>query len=69
MSFLCTHHLHDAGDWGGDIVFKFFILAYVRMYVHPPVRMCACTSVRGPVRLRLRHLNQVETILLSEVAS
>ena len=43
-------------------VFRTCILGYVRTNVHLFVRMCVCTYICtcDPVRLRLRHLYQVE---------
>ena len=41
-------------------VFHTWVHAYVRMNVRPSVRMCVHTYIRDPVRLRLRHLYQVE---------
>ena len=44
----------------GHIVFWFSVHRYVRMNVHPSVRMCVHKYIHDPVRLRLRHLYQVE---------
>ena len=46
----------------GAYSFSVFLMccAYVRMNIHPFVQMCLHTYVRDPVRLRLRHLYQVE---------
>ena len=41
----------------GAYSFWVFHMGYVRTTVRPPVRMCV---VRDPVRLRLKHLYQVE---------
>ena len=44
----------------GHIVFRFSVCAYMSMNVRHFVRICVCTYVRDPVRLRLKHLYQVE---------
>ena len=42
------------------LVFHMCIRGYVHMNVCPSVRICVCMYVCDPVRLRLRHLYQVE---------
>ena len=49
----------------GHIVFRFCVRGYVRMNERPSVRMCVRMYIRDPVRLRLRHLYQVEPELLT----
>ena len=54
--FLC---LRIGWCWG-HIVFRFSVRGSVRRNVHLSIWMCVHTYVHDPVRLRLRHLYQVE---------
>ena len=45
------------------------ICMYALPYVYVYVCTCTCMCIRDPVRLRLRHLYQVETELLFKVAT